>query len=247
MGLWVRERGFYKRFFWLTLIIGMQNLISVGVNLSDNVMLGGYSESALSGVALATQIQFLLHMLVMGVCEGLVIMSSRFWGAKDMDSIKKSASIGMRLTIALSLVMWAVIFFLPHEVLSIFTKDANVIAAGAEYLSIICFSYVFFAITSSLLATLRSVETVKIGFVVSLSTLIINIILNYILIYGYLGFPELGVAGSAIATLTARVIECVIVILYIKRFDRKIMLKLQDFLQFDAALFKQYIRVARRF
>lgn len=89
MSLFVREKGFYKSFFWLTLVIGMQNLISVGVNLSDNVMLGGYSESALSGVALANQIQFLLHMLVMGVCEGLVIMSSRFWGAKDLGSIKK--------------------------------------------------------------------------------------------------------------------------------------------------------------
>ncbi|PJN50339.1 hypothetical protein PAEVO_53830 [Paenibacillus sp. GM2FR] len=90
MSLFVREKGFYKSFFWLTLVIGMQNLISVGVNLSDNVMLGGYSESALSGVALANQIQFLLHMLVLGVCEGLVIMSSRFWGAKDLGSIKKS-------------------------------------------------------------------------------------------------------------------------------------------------------------
>lgn len=243
MSLFVREKGFYKSFFWLTLVIGMQNLISVGVNLSDNVMLGGYSESALSGVALANQIQFLLHMLVMGVCEGLVIMSSRFWGAKDLGSIKKAASIGMRMAIFLSIVLWAIVFFFPHEVLSLFTKEENVIAAGVEYLRIICFSYIFFAVTSSLLASLRSVETVKIGFVVSLSTLIINICLNYILIYGYLGFPELGVAGSAIATLTARIIECVIVIVYIKRFDRKILLKLQDFLQFDMELFKQYIRV----
>ena len=74
-----------------------------------------------------------------------------------------------------------------------FTKEENVIAAGVEYLRIICFSYIFFAITSSLLASL-SVETVKIGFIVSLSTLIINICLNYILIYGYMGFPELGVS-----------------------------------------------------
>ena len=88
MSLFVREKDSTK-FFWLTLVIGMQNLISVGVNLSDNVMLGGYSESALSGVALANQIQFLLHMLVLGVCEGLVIMSSRFWGAKDLGLIKK--------------------------------------------------------------------------------------------------------------------------------------------------------------
>ncbi len=243
MSLFVRESGFYRRFFWLTLVIGMQNLISVGVNLSDNMMLGGYSETALSGVALANQIQFLLHMLVMGACEGLVIMSSRFWGAKQIDSIKQAASIGMRMSIALGVIMWLVVFFFPQEVLSLFTKDANVIAAGVEYLRIMCFSYIFFAVTSSLLATLRSVETVKIGFIVSLSTLVINIVLNYILIYGHLGFPELGVQGSAIATLTARILECIIVCFYIKRFDRKIGLALRDFLHIDRELFKQYIRV----
>lgn len=243
MGLFVREKGFYKSFFWLTIVIGMQNLISVGVNLSDNVMLGGYSETALSGVALANQIQFLLHMLVMGVGEGLVIMSSRFWGAKDLGSIQKAASIGMRMAILLSMVMWIIVFFFPHEVLSLFTKEENVIAAGVEYLRIICFSYIFFAVSSSLLASLRSVETVRIAFVVSLSTLVINICLNYALIYGHWGFPELGIRGSAIATLTARIIECVIVIVYIKRFDRKLKLKLQNFLQFDRQLFKQYLRV----
>lgn len=88
MNVMVREKAFYKSFFWLTLVIGLQNIISLGVNLSDNLMLGGYSETALSGVALANQIQFLLHMLVMGAAEGLVIMSSRFWGAKDIGSIK---------------------------------------------------------------------------------------------------------------------------------------------------------------
>ncbi|WP_422659940.1 MATE family efflux transporter [Paenibacillus sp. EC2-1] len=243
MKLFVREKQFYKSFFWLTLIIGLQNIISLGVNLSDNVMLGGYSEPALSGVALANQIQFLLHMLVMGAGEGLVIMASRYWGAKDILSIRRVASIGMRMAVVLSAVLWAIVFFFPHGVLSIFTSGQSVIDEGVKYLQIICFSYVFFAVTNILLASLRSVETVKIGFIVSLSTLIINVALNYVLIYGHLGFPELGVRGSAIATLLARMIETVIVISYIKRYDRKILLKLKDFFQLDLSLFKQYIKV----
>ena len=145
-------------------------------------------------------------------------------GAKDLGSIKSGKHRYAHGDLPQYCVMDNRVLF-PHEVLSLFTKEENVIAAGVDYLRIICFSYIFFAVTNSLLASLRSVETVKIGFVVSLSTLIINICLNYILIYGYLGFPELGVAGSAIATLTARIIECVIVIVYIKRFDRKILLK----------------------
>lgn len=124
-------------------------------------MLGGYSETALSGVALANQIQFLLHMLVMGAAEGLVIMSSRFWGAKDIGAIKKIASIGMSMAIGLAILMWFVVFMLPHATLSLFTSEEHVIAEGVRYLKIICFSYLFFAVTSILLASLRSVETVK--------------------------------------------------------------------------------------
>lgn len=243
MSLLIREKTFYKSFFWLTLIIGLQNIIALGVNLSDNLMLGGYSESALSGVALANQIQFLLQMLVMGAGEGVVIMASRFWGAKDIGTIKKVSSIGMSLAIVLSILLWAVVFFFPHATLSIFTNGESVIDEGGKYLQIICFSYVFFAITSLLLATLRSVETVKVGFIVSLSTLVINVVLNYVLIYGHFGFPELGVKGSAIATLIARMIETAIVCVYIKKYDRKILLKLKDFFHIDLNLFKQYIKV----
>ncbi|SFL66476.1 putative efflux protein, MATE family [Paenibacillus sp. 1_12] len=243
MSLFVRERFFYKRFLLLTLMIGLQNMITLGVNLSDNLMLGGYSESSLSGVSLANQIQFILQMLVMGAGEGMVIMASRYWGAKDTGSIKKVISIGMRLAILLSVIMLAIVFFFPEGCLSLFTNDQSVISEGMAYLKIICFSYVFFAITNVLLASLRSVETVKVGLVVSLSTLVINVCLNYVLIYGHFGFPSLGVSGSAIATLIARIIECIIVCVYIKRFDTKILLKLKDFFYIDPFLFKQYIKI----
>ncbi|WP_223066898.1 MATE family efflux transporter [Paenibacillus caui] len=243
MKLFVRERQFYKTFFSLTLIIGLQNMISFGVNLSDNVMLGGYSEAALSGVALANQIQFLLQMLVMGAGEGVVILASRSWGAKDTLLIRKVAGIGMRIALFLSLVLWVIVFFFPHGSLSLFTSDESVLSEGVKYVRIICFSYVFFAVTNILLASLRSVETVRIGFMVSLSTLMINLCLNYVLIYGKLGFPALGVRGSAIATLIARIIECLIVVTFIKGFDAKIRLKLRDFLNMDRELLKQYIKV----
>ncbi|MFD1174980.1 MATE family efflux transporter [Paenibacillus puldeungensis] len=241
--LFVREKEFYQSFFRLTVVIALQNIISYGVNLSDNLMLGGYSESALSGVALANQIQFLLQMLVTGASEGLVILSSRFWGAGDNASIKKVASIGMRISLVLSLVLWLLIFLFPHGCLSLFTNDEGAIDEGVKYLNIIGFSYLFFAITRVFIASLRSVETVKIGFTISLSTLVINVCLNYLFIYGHFGFPSWGVRGSAVATLTARIIECLIVLIYLKRFDRKIRFSVSDFLHFDMDLFRQYIKV----
>ncbi|WP_274651087.1 MATE family efflux transporter [Paenibacillus humicola] len=244
MSVWVREMSFYKRFFVLTSIIALQNLITFGVNLSDNLMLGGYSESALSGVAIANQIQFILQMLIMGVGEGVVIMSSRYWGAKDVQSIRAVSNIGMRIAAAIGLIMWGVVWLFPTGCLSLFTNDQSVIAAGVDYLRIICFSYFFFAMTNLLLASLRSVETVKVGFMVSVSTLLINIGLNYTLIYGHFGFPAMGVRGSATATLTARIIECFIVWVYLKAFDRKLRFKLRHFVaKIDFGLLKQYIKI----
>jgi putative MATE family efflux protein len=243
MSLFVREKSFYKTFFMLTIIIGLQNIITFGVNLSDNLMIGGYSESALSGVAIANQIQFVLQMLVMGVGEGLVIMASRYWGAKDIESIKKISSIGIRLSILVGLIMWAVAFFFPQSLLSLFTNDKSVISEGTKFVQIICFSYIFFSITSILLATLRSVETVKIGFILSSTTLIINVCLNYLFIYGHFGFPSLGVQGAAIATLSARIIELIIVCIYVKRFEQKIYLKLRDLFIFEMGLFKHYVNI----
>ncbi|MDB5084561.1 MAG: efflux family protein, partial [Bacilli bacterium] len=243
MSLFVREKSFYKTFFTLTVIIGLQNIITFGVNLSDNLLVGGYSESALSGVALANQIQFVLQMLVMGVGEGLVIMASRYWGAKDVGSVKMISSIGMRLSILVGLIMWAVVFFFPQSCLSLFTNDQRVISEGTKYVQIICFSYIFFSITSILLAALRSVETIKIAFILSLSTFIINLCLNYLFIYGHFGFPRMGVQGSAIATLSARIIELIIVCIYVKYFDQKIYLKLRDFFKIEMGMFKQYVNL----
>lgn len=149
----------------------------------------------------------------------------------------------MRIALLVSVVMWIVVLLLPEGCMSLFTNEERVIQEGAQYLRIICFSYVFFAVTNMLLASLRSVEIVRIGFIVSLSTLIINVCLNYVLIYGHFGFPRMGVSGSATATLAARIIETCIVIVFIKRFDRRLKLKLKDFYRVDKEMFRQYLRI----
>ncbi len=243
MKLFVREKYFYERFFSLTITIALQNVIVFGVNLADNVMLGRYTESALSGVALVNQIQFLLQMFVMGIGEGLIIIASRAWGAKDTDSIKRALSVTMRLCLGVTAALFFTVLLLPHQVMSLFSNDEAVLGEAVRYLRIICFSYPFFAVTNMLLCGLRSVETVKIGFYVSLTTLFTNVVLNYILIFGKFGAPRLGVEGAAIATLISRVIETAIVIVFVGRFDRKLALRLRDFKLFDRAVLVQYLRV----
>lgn len=143
MAVFVRDRYFYRRLAALTLSIALQNVIVFSVNLADNIMLGRYTEEALSGVALVNQIQFLLQMLVLGVAEGVMVFSARSWGEKNTRAIVRITSIGLKLALALSCLLWGVAFFQPFGVLSLLSNETAVVSEGAKYLSIICFSILF--------------------------------------------------------------------------------------------------------
>ena len=242
LGVWVREKGFYRSFFSMTGVIALQNLILFSVNLADNVMLGRYSDEAMSGVALVNQIQFLLQMMVTGVGEAVVVLATQYWGKHQVKTIRKITGIGLWLGVGVATLLFAVVGIWPEFCLGLLTDDQPVIDEGVRYLRIICFSYPLFAVTNVLLCSLRSVETVKIGFAVSLSTLLINVFLNYLLIYGKGGAPRLGAQGAAIATLAARAVECLIMILFTAFADRKIRFRLTDLRGASGALWKDYLR-----
>ena len=247
MALFVKDRGFYRTFFSMTAVVALQNLIVFGVNLADNVMIGQYSEDALSGAAIVNQIQFLLEMIVVGgLGDALAVVSSRYWGAKDLFGRKKLMSVSFLMSVCIAVLFWLIMFFFPAEVLS-FTKDAGVIAEGVAYTKIVCFTYSVFSVTNVILASLRSIETVRIGFIVSLVALVINVFLNYVLIFGNFGAPRLGTRGAAIATLTARIVETGIVVCYILKIDRKLSMKGKAFLSAGFPARKNYIsRLATR-
>ncbi len=243
MSLLVKSKKFYKRYFTLMLSIAMQNMVATAVLLADNIMLGNFSEHALSGAALANQIQFILNMIIMGVGECVVVLSSQYWGKKNIIAIKSIITFAIKLSFLISTAAMAIVFFFPRTILQVFTSDNFIISLGAEYLSYVCFSYVFYAISSTVLAGLRSVETVKIGFYISISTLIINVILNYLLIFGNLSFPQLGVRGAAIATLTSRIAELLIVAVYVYIFDKKIVYRISDLTTKSLQIFKDFIKI----
>jgi len=242
--LLAERKDFRKRFWRMLIVIALQNVIVYGVNLLDNVMIGGYTELALQGVALVNQIQFLLQMLIGGASDGTIVLASRFWGEKNIDGIKKTAKVALRVALALAAVMFAFVFFFPSSALGILTDKPHVIAEGTKYMQIVCFSYFFFAATQVLLGMLRSVETAWIGFVNSLAALCINGILNYTLIYGHFGAPEMGAAGAAVATLISRIVEFLIVVVYLAFFDKKLHLKAADLLSLsiDREIFRKFIK-----
>ncbi|MGF6990683.1 putative MATE family efflux protein [Lachnospiraceae bacterium PM6-15] len=233
---------FYKNFLPLFTVFVLQNIITLGVNLTDNIMLGAYNETSLAGVSAVNQIQFILQQLLTAMGDGVVMFGSQYWGKRQINPIKKIALIGVKAGIVLAITLLFITGLFPLQIMKIFTNDANIVAEGVDYLLIVRFSYLFFAITMLLLAMLRSVEIVKIGFILSIVALISNAFLNYLLIYGKFGFAEMGVQGAAIATLCGRIIECSILTLYLIKKRERLELKFKDFISYDKDLAKDYFK-----
>ena len=241
--MFTKDRGFYRTFLRLCVALMLEQAVILSVNLADNLMLGTYSQAALSGVAAVNQIQFVYQQLVYAIGNALIVLGSQYWGQRRLGEIRSIAGIGVRLEITLALILFALVSIFPEGALRIFTDQAEYVAEGVAYLKIIRFSYLFFAITAVLLSTMRVVESVKIALRVSVLSLIINVSINYLLIGGHLGAPELGVRGAAIGTLTARVVEFIVVGTYVLR-DKKLGLRLRNLLDKNAGLTRDFILVS---
>lgn len=211
----MKDKRFYRTFFAMYIVLVFQNVISLSVNLADNIMLGAYSETSLSGVAAVNQIQFIYQQLLMAAGDGMVIFCSQYWGKKQIGPVKKIAATAMHTGLAFALIL---------------------------FLAVIRFTYLFFAVTTILLATLRSVEIVKIAFYLSVSTLVINCCINYVLIYGRFGAPQLGVIGAAIGTLAARIIECAVAVWYVLKKEPNLKMRISDYFHTDRILRKDYYK-----
>ena len=240
----IKEKTFYKSFMILALSLALQNLLTYGVNMMDTLMLGRYSQNAMGGVSLCNQIQFLLQMLVVGAGEGAVVMGSQYWGKNKLEPIPHIIGVALRFGGALAVLLFILVFGWPNQILSLLSNDPAVIAEGAKYFSIIRYTYVIFTITNILVASLRSIGVVRIGYMISGSTLVINVCLNYLLIYGNLGFPEMGVRGAACATLIARCVELIIVIWFLKYRENMLNLNLRKLLHIDTSYVHDYMKVS---
>ena len=224
-----RDPAFYRMLAALALPISLQNLITFAVGFADNLMVSRLGDAAVSGVFMGNQLQTFLQLLMTGVVQTTGILAEQYWGKRDMTSIKQIVSLSMRAGLALGLITMLAALLFPTQLLGLLTTEADVIAEGAVYLTIVAWSFGFYAVSQTIIAAMRSVENARVGLYISLVTLVFNIGLNYILIFGKLGLPAMGIRGAAIATLVARVIECAAAIVYARFVDTKMNLRLTDF------------------
>ena len=237
-----KDKIFYKTIAAITIPIALQNIISYGVNLMDTVMLGKLGEVALSATSLANQVFFMFTLLIFGIGGGAVVLCSQYWGSKNILSIQKITTIILKISFAVSLLFAIVLLIFPKEVMTIFTCDVEVIKSGTSYLRMISISYLFYGLTSTFLVILRSVETVNICLKIYIISFIVTVIFNYIFIFGKFSMPVLGVTGAAVGTLIARMVEFIIILVYMLKFEKKINYKIHMLKFKDKNLLKDIIK-----
>lgn len=238
----MKNKQFYSTVFSLVVPLALQNLINVGVASSDVIMLGKVGENVLSGASLAGQVNFIMLLIFFGLTSGAAVLTAQYWGKKDTDTIEQILALTLRFSLVVAILFTIITFLFPDSIMRIFSSDPNVISEGVKFLRIVCFSYIFSSITVIYLNIIRSIERVKISTIVYSVSLVINVILNYIFIYGKFGMPALGIRGSALATLIARIIELIITLIYAHKYNSDIKFKLKYLFRVKHYLLDDFIK-----
>ncbi len=243
-GLDIDWGKFYRSVFALVIPMALQNLINVGVTAADVIMLGKVGEKALSGASLAGQVQYIMVLFLFGLTSGATVLTAQYWGKGDRKTIEKILGLGMKAAIIVTAIFTVAALLIPELLMRIFTNDPAVISEGVKYLRIVAFSYVFMGITQVYLYIMRSVERVVVATVVYLISLLCNVVLNAIFIFGLLGCPAMGIQGAALGTLAARFVELVLVFGYARLLNRDIKFRFRYLLRTEKLLLKDFLRYA---
>ena len=237
-----RDRTYYRSLATLAVPVALQGLITFLVSFADNLMVNVLGDAAVSGVYMGSQMHTFVQMFTSGIGGAILIIAAQYWGKQDTERIRSLVAIGLRIAAGVGLLFTAICLALPTQIIRLFTSDEAVIEQGAIYLRWVCASYPFFCVTQALISSMRSVEVTRIGMTVSLLSLAVNISLNYVLIFGKLGFPAMGVQGAAIATFVSRVVETAAIAYYVLICDKRLCFRLKDILRREAGLTRDFIR-----
>lgn len=233
MGLYDRikpylgDKHFYKQVAAIALPISAQSLITIGVNMTDTVMLGKLGETALSASALANQFISIFQICCMGIGMGASVLTSRFWGMQDKHSLRKAVTIMLRLCFVFGLAFTLATVITPDGLMRIYTNDPEIIQAGASYFrwSIPCYWLLGFSLTCTIV--LRSVGQVRLPLICSICAFFINVFFNYVFIFGAFGAPRMEIAGAALGTVIARVFEFCFICGYFLFVDKRVGYRLK--------------------
>lgn len=206
------KRIFYRKLWGLVFPIAIQNLMTALVSASDAFMLGFVSQTSLSAVSLATQIQFVHNLFMLALTIGATTLAAQYWGKGDTDSVEEILAIVLKISMAVSVVFFIAAMFFPEFLMRIFTNDIKLIQAGIPYLRIVSVSYLFMGFSQIYLCIMKNSGRTAKSTIYGSVAVVINIGFNAIFIFGLAGFPAMGIAGAALATTVSRAIELLLTI-----------------------------------
>ncbi len=238
-----REQGFYRRLMRLSMPIVLQNLITFSLGLIDTFMVSQLGNTEMAAVTAATVPVFLRISIVFGVQSGLGILVSQYWGKQDMKSISRSIGVAAAAGVVVAALLAAVLFLWPVQIMDLLSNNHELSILGAPYLKLIGISYIFNMLSSVYASAQRSAENPSFGMKLFGASTLINTGLNYLLIFGKLGFPMLGIQGAAIATLCSRICEFLICVVYALR-DRRIRIQWRAFFRPGWDMLKRFLKYA---
>ena len=206
------KRIFYRKLWGLVFPIAIQNLMTALVSASDAFMLGFVSQTSLSAVSLATQIQFVHNLFMLALTIGATTLAAQYWGKGDTDSVEEILAIVLKISMAVSVVFFIAAMFFSGFLMRIFTNDIRLIQAGIPYLRIVSVSYLFMGFSQIYLCIMKNSGRTAKSTIYGSVAVVINIGFNVICIFGLAGFPAMGIAGAALATTVSRALELLLTI-----------------------------------
>ncbi len=240
----LKDREFLRSLVRLGLPIAFQNLLVSSLSVVDTVMVGRLGEVDISAVGMASQLAMLINMFMFGITSGASVFFSQYWGAGNVRMIRRAFGFAMTLSLTVATVFFVLVYAFPATAMSVYTNDADVIRHGAEYLSIAAFSYIPGALNILFGSLLRSTEKPALPMVASAFSVVVNAFLNYALIFGKFGLPEMGVRGAAIATVVSSVLSVVITVV-VSLITKNILISpLKEIFCFEKRFSANYLRIA---
>lgn len=238
----VKDKAFYKTLFLVALPAAFQSLISLGVNMLDNIMVGTLGDVTLASVSLANQATALLGFIINGLAGGSAVLVSQYWGKKDLVHIRQTFGVILRFAFCVIMTVSALMFIFPQGAMRIFTTDQAMIEEGAKYVRIVCLSYIFYGLANSIITMLRWIEVIKVGMLISSISFFTNLTFNYVLIFGKLGLPAMGIKGAALATVLARIVEFGIAAYYLFVKEKVLRMRIKDVFIRNKEMFRDFVK-----
>ena len=228
MTLFVKDREFYKRVVKLAVPVVFQSMITMGITMISTLMVGQLGEKPLSASSLANEFIVLYQILCMGMGYGAAVLTAQYWGQKDIKAFKNVVTIMLRICFAVGAILGFISFAVPEVVMRIFSPDPELIELGAVYLKISAWTFLPAGLSLTITAILRSFGEVRIPLYTSIVAFLVNVFFNWVFIFGNLGAPSMGIKGSALGILIARIFEMTIITGYFLFRDKRIGYRIRD-------------------